>query len=405
MASLAERGLRRARRYLREKAEVRRVLTETKSQAPAVNRTTQMNAIIHIGEPKSGTTSIQSFLLDNVEGLAAKGFRYHRNMPRRPSQIEYPLGALLRSGQLPLAENDRKRYNATSLKCLEKFVDPYLQALKAYPQRWPEPTALFSSEHVKPWMHSPELVRAFDDMFAEAFGARVYILYLRDPVDQAISGFSQRIKVGQSVTFDQHLEDFARFETQGHTAMMWSETLGRDRVNVRLMDRTFLKNGDLIDDFAAACGVDLEGLKRPERTNESLTALGIEVLWALNRRIPELLADGTHNPLRHKLLGIVEEKTAHGPRFIPTPEQMARLEEIVKPSNDALRETFFPDRAILYQSARAGKQGVQPESTIEEALDVMTEIIVDLRLRNIPAVQTWQRSRAVTREPGNYREE
>jgi hypothetical protein len=63
---------------------------------PATNPTT---AVVHIGMPKAGSTTIQRFLWRNRSKIADQGFVYHRVTPQHLEQSDYVIAALSRIGR------------------------------------------------------------------------------------------------------------------------------------------------------------------------------------------------------------------------------------------------------------------------------------------------------------------
>ncbi|MEP3845592.1 MAG: hypothetical protein ABJM43_09660 [Paracoccaceae bacterium] len=357
-----------------------------------------MKSFVHIGAPKTGSTSIQTFLHENTGALARKGFRYHVNVKGRGSQWEYPMAANHVEGCL-LNPAQRSRYHANTLEEQAERVKKHLAALRKFPIRWQEPTALFSSEHILPWLKSANLVNAMDTIFSDVFSEVHYILYLRNPADLIVSQYSERVKRGSSFTFDQFFE--RRLPGLDHYAVVkrWHDVVGPDRISVRLLDRDFLINGDLIDDYSAQCGINVEGLKRPPRENEALTAAGAEALRALNQRIPELDSNGRYNPLRNDLLRAVMQASENMPPLALFPRHQKKLENATAASMEKLRSELFPERPVLFTSRKHGQSITKLIDIRERALDIVAKVIVDLRMEEISPLTRRQKAKAVAYSP------
>jgi hypothetical protein len=355
-----------------------------------------MKALVHIGQPKTGTSSIQSFLYRNRAALAAQGARYEREVAGRGSQIEYPMAALLARGVLPRQEEARLRYRAVDAGMQAREYGGVAERLTRFPTRHGEPLALFSSEHCLPWLHTDDLVAAFDEMFRAAFDEVRYLVYLRRPADLVVSEYSERIKRGATVTFDEHLERRLKALGQARTIERWARVVGPERLTVRLMEPDALTEGDLLADFCAVCGLDAAPLARPERENAALTAPGAEALRVLNTRIPELRPDGTHNPLRRDLIEAVQARTKDGPRLRLDPAQAARVEEAVRSSDARLRDAWFPDRETLFP-ARSEDMAADPRVVKDQAMEALADLVVDLRIGRMPALGWVARRRALVR--------
>ncbi len=353
-----------------------------------------MKAIVHIGAPKTGTSSLQQFLQLNRGALAKLGLRYDRNIETRGSQFEYPMVALMQAGELPGSAADRVRYRCTDAAMQRANYGHAETALAQFVRKFDEPWAVFSTEHALPWLKTPELIARFDALFTAAFDEVRYIVYLRDQRELVLSQYSEQLKRANPAA----LEDFVTQRLAGlnfyKTLRRWVDTVGRDRLQVRLHDCDTLLGGDVITDFCAACGIDDSGMTRPTRQNEKLTAIGAAALRVLNTRIPELRNDGAENPLRAGLVARVMHHTRDGaPLGLPAAQARA-VADAVAESNEKLRRTFFPKRAVLFPGARA-TPAPDPAYLNDAATQALAEIIIDLRLGAFDTLGPLKRRRAV----------
>lgn len=339
-----------------------------------------MKAIVHIGAPKTGSSSLQHFLFINAEALASQGFRFHRNVRHRGSQYEYALAAMSRVGDLLAGQDARVRYRARTLEEQAEQVRRFVEELPQYPTRWREHTALFSSEHMLPWLRAASHVKALDEMFREVFSEVRYIVYFRAQPDLILSQYSERIRRGASVPFDQFLKVRLKSAVNHfQPAERWAKTVGRDRLDVRLMDRDFLVNGDLIEDYCRACGIDPAPLSRPGRVNPSLTASAAECLRSLNTYIPEILPDGQANPLRSGLLEDVMRRSTGDAKLRLLPEEKKRIEARTAASNERLRKTYFPDRKTLFTNSDDTETPQARLIARDRALDILAQLYSERR--------------------------
>lgn len=357
-----------------------------------------MKAIVHIGSPKAGSSSIQEFLFVNRAALAAQGFRYHRDIEERGSQLEYPLAALARQGQLLWGEAQRITYNATTLEEQTKSSEIHARNLLSYRENWKEPVALFSSEHILPWLKTPDMIASLDQMFRDAFTDVRYIVYFRSPLDTITSQYSERLKRGDtsapfSEFIDQRLDSLNIFGP----AKRWLKTVGKERFEVRLLDGGFLKNGDLIDDYCHACGIDPTNLVKPKRLNEALSAPAAECLRILNSRIPRIHPDGTHNPLRAEILETLVELSADTPKLTLRRSQRNKIRKATAKSNIQFRKAFFPHSKNLFTETKSQQdaQAAMGDAVIREmAMQLMAEILIRTRLGRIPELSRKQKKTA-----------
>jgi hypothetical protein len=355
---------------------------------------------VHIGAPKTGSSTIQEFLFLNTDALARQGFRFSRNVEGRGSQYEYPAAALARLDRLLPGYDEQLRYSSTDLRVHKELGAAVEAELARKRAGWTEPVALFSSEHIHPWLRSVEEIRALDALFAQYFDSVRYILYIRNQEDLFISLYSELIKRGANTRLDEYLAQLLDSLDHEPRIRLWIEAVGRDRFDLRLLDPTFLKDGDLLADFAAACGFTLDGLAIPPRLNESLSAAAAECIRAMNERIPELRHDGIRNPLRTGVLDqIISMTPEDAPRLALTEAQRARIRDRVGPGNEALRRDFFPERTSLFEAPKA-RESQDREAILEQALDLSVRLFNELRRETMAVLTEAEQRIAIERRPG-----
>ena len=311
-----------------------------------------MKAVIHIGTPKSGTTTIQSFLALNRTALAAQGFRYEPMDPRHSAQLELGLAGMIRAGETvdePVRQWALGAYSEAGQKA---HVDRFEAMLADGVRSWPEHTYIGSSEQVFAWLSKPARIEALDRFLRQFFDSVRYIVYFRPQHELMLSSYSERIKRGETLTFDQHFDERSGGMNWNRRARNWTETLGRDALSIRLLDSGRMMNGDLLDDFCAAAGLDRAPLATPPRMNTSLSAEEIALYLRLGRHVPARTRRGAPNPVFFALLRLLRRGLAKpGTRLRLTDEQRAVVQRASAEANERLRAEFFPQYATLFSDA------------------------------------------------------
>ena len=359
-----------------------------------------MKAIVHIGAPKTGSSTIQEFLFNNTAPMAVQGFRFQRNVEGRGSQFEYPLAALASIDKLLPGAEEQTRYSSTDLathKATGAAIEAELAANRA---KWSEPVALFSSEHIYPWLKSVKSMKALDRIFTQHFDHVSYVLYIRNQEDLIVSEYSEILKRGSNQRLQGLIDQRTISLDHEPRIRMWVEAVGRDRFDLRLLDPTFLQEGDLLTDFAAACGFSLDGLAIPPRINESLSAPAAECLRSLNERIPQLLHNARPNPLRFGLVSQLMQLTPEdAPKLALSPDQRGQIMSGVAEANERLRADFFPARPSLFSPSK--ERPLPPRDEIlEQAMDLATRMIIRLRMGRMAVLRPDQIAVAQQRAPG-----
>lgn len=308
-----------------------------------------MKAVIHIGTPKSGTTTIQAFLARNRSALSQQGIRYQPFDPRNIAQLELGLAGMIRSGGMAEAPNKRHALGAQTRAEQEAYVERFDAMLREGVKTWPEHTYVGSSEQVHSWLSTRPRIQALHDFLSGHFDSVRYIVYYRPQEEFMLSTYSERIKRGERLTFDEHYAQRLGNMDFHRKAMNWVSVVGRENLSVRLLDRETLLNGDLLDDFCAVAGIDRTPLQDPPRMNVSLSAEEVALYLKLGRRIKARLRNGAPNPLFFALLSVMKHTLPKPGSRLQLPEGTRdEIRALNAESNEKLRAQFFPDRETLF---------------------------------------------------------
>ena len=234
--------------------------------------------VIHIGLPKSGSTSIQSFLTTNEGEL-------------RRLSIDF-----LRVGRVPR----KQHFNiAHELKGTKDKFDRKLgtvSEIRKYISRCVENTVVLSSESFE-WVPEKRIQYLREQFSGLGRDIRI-IVYIRLLEKLVPSSYSQKVRHGYSTyDFDEFFEIRMREPRTNYfeSIRRWGEVFGWENLRVRLLDPRYLLNGDLIDDFLDAAGLDLSAprLRRLPKLGQRNEASGWRVLEAIRGFYarPSLLSD------------------------------------------------------------------------------------------------------------------
>ena len=308
-----------------------------------------MKALIHFGLPKVGSSSIQEFLKINRQTLQARGIRYAPFNPDFGSQYELAATGVVGAGRGIMDQPARLVLGLRSAADDPAYVERYRNFLDSALPTWPEALFVASSEHIQPWLHTAEMIGALDGFLADRFFEVRYVLYLRRQSDIMLSAYSERIKRGETLSFDTHLAGRLSALNLNRIVRQWENNVGADRLEVRLLSPDALVGGDLISDFCAVMGTERDGLIEPGRMNTALGAQEVAVRRRLNRWLPVLGTDGEPNALYFRVLSKWMRMRPRPPTPLTLTEPQRKLiEEYYAASNDRLRARRFPWRETLF---------------------------------------------------------
>ena len=225
--------------------------------------------VIHIGLKKAGSTSLQAFLSNNEARLRTLAVDY----PRIGRRLDAP------------AHHNIAREIVEGLK---KF-HPRFGTVSDLSDYWRDATGqslVLSSELLEEV--ETQQAGTLRETLLRARGNEEFriVMVIRDLLDQVPSSYAQKVKFGVKIqNFDEFFEERMQERRVSffQTAERWARAFGWDAMHIRLLDRRYLVNEDLLDDFMAICGLASDAMQDPQlrRPGVSNVSPGWKVLEAL----------------------------------------------------------------------------------------------------------------------------
>jgi hypothetical protein len=305
---------------------------------------------LHVGLPKTATTTIQHVMETAKPRLAERG-------------VLYPLTTKLQSELVQRAQLRRLLgvSGAGSLMEAMGWVGDEVRVFS--PDR-----IIFSSERMS-LVGPGALVRMHNAMAAclpEVHEVRV-LAYVRDPVSWATSLCQQRLKMGTTRLADFIADPWPRsLET---ILSKFVDRYGLAAVTVRHMHRDHLVNGKVVDDFLMA--TDLAGfpVPGPETVlNQALTLHGAQVADVMASLLPRGWRQGARKRAFRRVLQAIE-----GPRFVLPIATQERIIEASRSDVDYIRKTWGLDlRSRLVEPPNEPE--LEEEAVLKLALSLVEEV-------------------------------
>jgi len=242
-----------------------------------------MQAILHLGDMKCGSKSIQGWLAENESLL--RGHDVHRSTSTRYSIYDSGLACFaLDDGNLT-AEPRREHaiQSSADVPGYRRSLDERLAAeIVALPPG--AQTMVFSHEMLLS-LSPPEVERLMALLHRRFSGVRV-VAYLRRQDRLFLSLWGQRLKTHDPGS--RFCDDLLATRSYLRMLETWERAVGRANLAVRVFDRKAFVNGDLMADFRAAAGIpDDSRYQMPTFHNESLDAASQSLLLELRDLLRE----------------------------------------------------------------------------------------------------------------------
>lgn len=297
---------------------------------------------LHIGTEKTGTTSLQSFLAANRDGLAQQGY-YVPTCFGTPNHVGLAIYAgtdalvsdLVSGVGIAMREVSTYRH-----RIREVFRTEITDRAGSSPRH-----LVLSNEHLHSRLRTVEEIAALRDLLAEFCENIRVIVYLRRQDRMAVSLASTRAIKGGTVygeVFETALKQVKNYYHYDILLQNFAEIFGDDALDVRIFERERLLDQDLYADFCSALGIeDSQTLRRPKSRNESLTGFGQRLLAELNKYFPDD-PDPIKRRERTELVRAVTTFYTGRSQLVTRGEAEAFYGRFID-GNRWVKETFFPN--------------------------------------------------------------
>lgn len=327
-----------------------------------------LRAVLHIGPPKTGTTSIQNFLAASRAELRDRGFHF----ATAPGEINHLALAAYGAGSGFTGSVVRRAGGgggdgASMGPRLAKAIGTEITSLPEYVH-----TVIYSSEQLGSLLTEPADVARLRQLLNPWFQEFQVILYLRRQDEMAVSKYSTALRAGGEI-------DPSILPPPGREALtyrlsdivdLWAGTFGEAALRPRLLERQALIGGDVVTDFLAAIGI--EGLQveaRPPASNPALSAEAQEMVRRFN-----ILAEMRGYADRPRLAPHLRAPRFQGKPRLPTRAEAEEFFARFDAGNERLRARYFPGRDRLFSA---------DFSRYPEAHDATAVIPQDARVRDV----------------------
>lgn len=338
-----------------------------------------MQIILHIGQPKTASTSIQLYCDRNRAHLAAQGVLYPTSLGTKKSFIAPFLN---RRGR-------RKDMFPSREEVLSNIASEFSGNFSK---------AVLSDETI--YNCSEDNKKAIKSLFDKYATSWRILCYLRRPDEHIVSHYQQTIRnfSGVDSSFNEYFNKRMQGSFYRYAALMkrWEDVFGAGTVEARVFHRKTLQ-GDPIEDFMHWIGVD-PGTLPPddqEPANESLDRAGTEIMRFLalcQAGRPERLRGLDIDEVRAKLRAL-----ASSDRLRLDGARARRMQAQFRADHGKLAGRYLPPEHAAVLLAPPADTPPQPPLAPEVLLDRAKAVLGDTDFAR-EAVTTIQRQAEIERE-------
>jgi hypothetical protein len=263
-----------------------------------------MKLIMHIGTEKTGTTTIQSFLKANSKLLSNKSIFIPPAVlfgDNRAYSIPFQKRVNMEALNW-FQSKDREDLAQKKVAVVSHLQNIFRRAREKY--GW----CIISSEHFSSRLTDKSEIKNALDFYSQFFSEIEVIIYIRNQYFFAVSTYSETIKWGGFISFQDHLGQINENNPFWNSRLLienWRQVLGETKVKVLKYkeDAEF----DVINDFLKSANIETKNMKfsYPANSNKSLKYLGVCLMRLWNKehnRNPKKTYWATLNYLKQKLI-------------------------------------------------------------------------------------------------------
>lgn len=306
-----------------------------------------MNCFLHIGTEKTGSTTIQYFLDQNRETLRSHGILFTDSLGLRNNR-KLPVTAYLPSRRDEYTRQCGLVSDGQLISHQHQIIDLLRMELR---KTQDIDSVIFSSEHIHSRLRTEIEIEKLGRILKElGFTKIVVIVYIREQVDAVSSLYNTAVLYdSRSIPPPRPFEDEYWDNLCDHksTITRYSRVFGRNNLVPRLFCKHRFTGGTLITDFLHALGLEINNnsLSLPDRKNESISNLGLELLRKLNSK-PTWCECNKISSLA--ITNIFKEIFQKGYKY-RLPNGLSSLyQEAFRESNEWVRREYFPNLDNLF---------------------------------------------------------
>ena len=349
-----------------------------------MKRRNQMKTLyLHIGAPKTGTTSIQHFCWENQEVFKKKGYCFP------PMPFHYKYKSKVRNGLFLTSKyfdkdgkRDREREEENLKKGMKILEDSFLEY----------DNVILSDEGIWNGFFLRKGTRKKADIILESAQRCGYqikvIVYLRRQVDYVLSWYNQLIKHSaskrlSSLSWEEYFQNYKTYIAVDYLKYIrqLERCFGKENLIVRRFDRKFFVNNSLVDDFLNAIGLqkDEDFIDDEEVTNRNS---GISENACAFKRIINKIDDIEVEEKRvfestlRKYSNDFKSSTDYS---MMSAEEVMEFMEQFEASNQKIADEYFGDGLPLFEEKKHNKVKWTPNNPdyLEDAIGYMCLLHLD----------------------------
>lgn len=333
-----------------------------------------MQLFVHIGQPKTGSSTLQAFFNRNRETLLAQGYLYPKTLnPTNHGDLTVEAMGRVQRSLVPRMGGD---FDAAAEKSKESWRSIAHQIKEYSPKH-----VIISSEFFFAAKHSEKLKRLIDEFIQPSEDPK-FIAYMRTPSEHYVSLLQQAVKASHTPPMPKNpgLHHLNRYSSLGS-------------VEARKFSRNSLVGNDIILDACHAMGIEHSSLSTTiGESNTSISAEGI-ILLQRYRHIVHPNDDNVFTKDTQELLRRIIRVESKNPESFTKAKLKPRIAQHLDSPTDiteSLKSNYgidiSKDHGIPAHRARSIKEGQDITSLLDYKPNMLEKLTKSVRINNLISV-------------------
>jgi len=227
---------------------------------------------------------------------------------------------------------------------------------------------VLSIEQLTTSIRQPEQLSFLKNFISNYFTKFEIVIYLKSQEELINSHLSYSTMLGLDSSYD----SLVNAETNDYYEFLkpWWDSFGIENMNIRIVDRDFLDNEDIISDFFHLIGGEQYSLfSQPIILDETMSNQAMYFLQRFNKFVPHSETSETIDPDRIDLSESLEAFSEGKHGLLLSGDRIRDIRSRYHHSNEKLKAIFFPERAELFP-IKIIKETVKESLTSESTLEI-----------------------------------
>jgi len=267
---------------------------------------------LHIGTPKTGTTTLQRYLVNNRDYLYKKGFLIPKVSSFKNGNHQYVANYSSGSNNQWKRTHMRISCGTETEKELNDFRDKFYISLRNEIKSFKGHSVLLSSEHLYIKLKDEAEIIRLKKLFSGICEDIKVVVYLREQSELLVSNYTTSIRNSKKTRISS-IQEFSNNDLYDYNYRLkkWEDVFGLDNIILKIYDKKKFYKGDIINDFCHTLNIPRRD-HQPILLNTAMSAKKCEFFRIIKNNIKNLSGE-KYIPIKKLILKFLDGTVIDSP--------------------------------------------------------------------------------------------